>query len=59
MCGDGKEAYRMSVMPEREDIVNSIAAVCNMCSFYCTCTMAKRLSVPERCAEFTAHGQSS
>lgn len=53
MCGDGKEAYRKSAVLYSEDLLSSIESVCNSCSSYCTCTMAKSVSAPEWCDMFT------
>jgi len=53
MCGDGKEAYRVSAVLYNEDVLSSIASVCNVCSSYCTCTIAKSVSAPDRCDVFT------
>lgn len=53
MCGDGKEAYRMSAVLYSEELLNSVASVCNACSSYCSCTIAKSVSAPDLCEVFS------
>ena len=59
MCGDGKEAYRVSAVLYNEDLLRSVASVCNACSSYCTCTIAKSVAAPERCDIFNTRGLPS
>jgi|APFre7841882793_1041355.scaffolds.fasta_scaffold04280_4 hypothetical protein len=53
MCGDGKEAFRMSAVLYSEELLNSVASVCNACSSYCSCTIAKSVSAPDLCEVFS------
>jgi|GEM_PF-1800487 len=53
MCGDGKEAYRMSAVLYSEELLNSVASVCNACSSYCSCTIAKSVTAPDLCEVFS------
>jgi hypothetical protein len=59
MCGDGKEAYRVPAVLYSEELLSSIASVCNACSSYCTCTIAKSVSAPDLCDMFTTRGLPS
>jgi len=59
MCGDGKEAYRISAVLYSEELLNSVASVCNACSSYCTCTIAKSVSAPDLCEVFRTKGLPS
>jgi len=56
MCGDGKQAYRVPAVLYSEDVLSSIASVCDACSLYCTCTIAKSVSALDRCDVFTTSG---
>jgi hypothetical protein len=56
MCGDGKQAYRVSTVLNREELLNSVASVCNACSSNCTCTVAKNISVADQCDVFSSRG---
>jgi len=53
MCGDGKEAFRMSAALYSEELLNSVASVCNACSSYCSCTIAESVSAPDLCEVFS------
>jgi hypothetical protein len=53
MCGDGKEAFRMSAVLYSEELLNSVASVCNACSSYCSCAIAKSVSAPDLCEVFS------
>jgi len=59
MCGDGKQAYRKSAVLYSEEFLSSIESVCNACSSYCTCTIAKSVSAPDLCEVFKRRGLSS
>ena len=59
MCGDGKQAFRVSTVLYSEELLNSIELVCNACSSYCTCTIAKSVSTPDLCEVFRTRGLSS
>jgi hypothetical protein len=59
MCGDGKQAFRMSAIPKSEELLNTISSVCNACSLYCTCTIAKSMSAMDQCDVFSMRGLPS
>jgi hypothetical protein len=42
-----------------EELLNSVASVCNACSSYCTCTIAKSVSAPDLCEVFRTKGLPS
>ncbi|MDD1701086.1 MAG: hypothetical protein LUQ04_09900 [Methanoregula sp.] len=56
MCGDGKEAFRVPAVLYSEEFLSAVASVCNACSSYCTCTIAKSVSAPDLCDVFTTRG---
>jgi hypothetical protein len=56
MCGDGKQAYRVSAILNSEELLNSVASVCSVCSSYCTCTIAKNVSAADQCDVFGTRG---
>jgi len=59
MCGDGKQAFRVSAVLYSEELLSSIESVCTACSSYCTCTIAKSVSAPDLCEVFRTRGLSS